>query len=71
MVLHLYKKLPMSITSKLKNQKSIHRLFIFSDTAPVVWTVDLKNGGGSIKRAKEGTAAATFTLVDDDAVSLF
>ena len=39
--------------------------------APTVWTIDLKNGAGSIKKAKEGTPDATFSLTDDDAVSLF
>ena len=38
---------------------------------PVVWTVDLKNGTGSIKNGKEGKADATFSLVDNDAVDLF
>ena len=38
---------------------------------PTVWTIDLKNGSGSIKKAKEGTPDATFSLVDDDAVALF
>lgn len=38
---------------------------------PVVWTVDLKNGSGSIKNAREGKADATFALVDQDAVDLF
>lgn len=38
---------------------------------PVYWTVDLKNGNGSIKNSKEGKADATFALVDSDAVSLF
>jgi len=38
---------------------------------PVFWTVDLKNGNGSIKNAKEGKADATFALVDQDAVDLF
>jgi 3-hydroxyacyl-CoA dehydrogenase/3a,7a,12a-trihydroxy-5b-cholest-24-enoyl-CoA hydratase len=39
--------------------------------APVSWTVDLKNGSGSIKNGKEGKADATFALVDQDAVDLF
>lgn len=38
---------------------------------PVFWTVDLKNGNGSIKNSKEGKADATFALVDSDAVDLF
>ena len=38
---------------------------------PVYWTVDLKNGSGSIKNSKEGKADATFALVDSDAVDLF
>ena len=38
---------------------------------PTVWTVDLKNGNGSIKQGKEGKADATFAMVDDDAISLF
>ena len=38
---------------------------------PVYWTVDLKNGSGSIKNSKEGKADATFALVDEDAVALF
>lgn len=38
---------------------------------PVVWTVDLKNGTGSIKNSREGKADATFSLVDQDAVDLF
>ena len=37
----------------------------------VYWTVDLKNGNGSIKNSKEGKADATFALVDSDAVDLF
>ena len=35
------------------------------------WTVDLKNGNGSIKQGKEGKADATFAMVDDDAINLF
>ena len=38
---------------------------------PVYWTVDLKNGNGSIKNSKDGKADATFALVDTDAVALF
>ena len=38
---------------------------------PVVWTVDLKNGNGSIAEGKQGKADATFALVDNDAVDLF
>lgn len=38
---------------------------------PTTWTIDLKNGSGSIKKAKEGKADATFAMVDDDAMSLF
>jgi putative sterol carrier protein len=38
---------------------------------PVVWTVDLKNGTGSIQDGKQGKADATFALVDNDAVDLF
>jgi sterol carrier protein 2 len=38
---------------------------------PVVWTLDLKNGNGSLKKGKEGKADATFALTDDDAVALF
>ena len=36
-----------------------------------MWTIDLKNGGGAVKKGKEGTADATFSLLDDDVVSLF
>lgn len=36
-----------------------------------MWTVDLKNGSGSVKKGKEGTADATFTLTDADAAGLF
>lgn len=39
--------------------------------APEFFTVDLKNGSGSIKNGKEGKADATFVLVDQDAVDLF
>ncbi len=39
--------------------------------APVYWTIDLKNGNGSIKDGKEGKADVTFSLVDNDAVDLF
>ena len=35
------------------------------------WTIDLKNGNGSIKEAKEGKPDATFSMVDSDAVALF
>lgn len=38
---------------------------------PVAYTIDLKNGNGSIKEGKEGKADVTFTLVDNDAVDLF
>ena len=36
-----------------------------------VWTIDLKNGKGSVVKGKEGKADATFAMVDADAVSLF
>ena len=39
--------------------------------APEFFTVDLKNGNGSIKTSKDGKADATFVLVDQDAVDLF
>jgi putative sterol carrier protein len=42
-----------------------------SDTNPTIWTVDLKNGSGKAVKAKEGTADATFSLTDEDAVGLF
>ncbi len=35
------------------------------------WTVDLKNGSGSIQDGKQGKADATFAMVDDDATALF
>lgn len=35
------------------------------------WTIDLKNGNGSITKGKEGKADATFVMVDSDAVALF
>ena len=38
---------------------------------PVVWTLDLKNGSGSLTKGKNGKADATFALVDQDAVDLF
>ncbi len=38
---------------------------------PEVWTVDLKNGSGSLKKGKDGKADATFALTDADAVALF
>lgn len=38
---------------------------------PVTWTVDLKNGNGSIQEGKHGKADATFSLLDNDAVDLF
>jgi putative sterol carrier protein len=38
---------------------------------PTVWTIDLKNGSGSVTKGKNGTANATFSLVDDDAIALF
>eukprot|EP01017_Pseudomicrothorax_dubius_P001104 TRINITY_DN0_c351_g1_i1.p1 TRINITY_DN0_c351_g1~~TRINITY_DN0_c351_g1_i1.p1 ORF type:complete len:119 (-),score=38.60 TRINITY_DN0_c351_g1_i1:56-412(-) len=37
---------------------------------PSVWTVDLKNGKGSIKKGKEGSADATFIMLDDDLISM-
>ncbi len=37
----------------------------------MVWTVDLKNGNGSIQDGKQGKADATFALLDNDAVDLF
>jgi putative sterol carrier protein len=38
---------------------------------PVVWTLDLKNGNGSMTKGKVGKADVTFALVDSDAVALF
>ena len=38
---------------------------------PLTWTVDLKNGNGSIKEGKHDKADATFSLVDNDAFELF
>jgi len=34
--------------------------------APVFFTVDLKNGEGSVAKGKVGTADATFIMLDDD-----
>ena len=39
--------------------------------APVVWTLDLKNGNGSLTKGKNGKADATFALTDSDAYDLF
>ena len=36
-----------------------------------IWTIDLKNGNGSIKEGKEGKADATFSMLDNDAADLF
>lgn len=36
-----------------------------------IWTIDLKNGNGSIKDGKEGKADATFNMLDNDAADLF
>ena len=35
------------------------------------WTIDLKNGNGSLAKGKEGKADATFAMTDDDAFALF
>jgi alkyl sulfatase BDS1-like metallo-beta-lactamase superfamily hydrolase len=49
----------------------------FMEVAPAkgkpatTWTIDLKNGNGSIKEGKEGKADATFTILDNDAADLF
>lgn len=37
---------------------------------PQVWTVDLKNGTGSIKKGKEGKEDATFIILDDDLIAM-
>ena len=37
----------------------------------MVWTLDLKNGSGSLTKGKNGKADATFALTDQDAVDLF
>jgi putative sterol carrier protein len=37
---------------------------------PVWFTVDLKNGNGSITKGKVGTSDATFTLTDDDLIAV-
>ncbi|KAM3144367.1 hypothetical protein pb186bvf_003531 [Paramecium bursaria] len=37
---------------------------------PTVWTIDLKNGTGSLTKGKNGTADATFSLLDDDFILL-
>ena len=37
---------------------------------PVVYTVDLKNGDGSITKGRQGTADATFCIKDDDLVQV-
>lgn len=34
------------------------------------WTLDLKNGKGSLKKGKEGKPDATFTMTDDDAYNV-
>lgn len=34
------------------------------------WTLDLKNGNGSIKKGKHGKADATFAMTDDDAYNV-
>ena len=40
------------------------------DQPATAFTVDLKNGNGAIKKGKEGTADATFILLDDDLIAI-
>ena len=35
------------------------------------WTIDLKNGNGSLSKGKNGKPDATFSMVDADAVAIF
>jgi alkyl sulfatase BDS1-like metallo-beta-lactamase superfamily hydrolase len=64
------RKLVTSTTSKFLSRRGTCE-YLFSDPNPTVWTVDLKNGSGAVKKGKEGTADATFTLTDEDATGLF
>lgn len=36
-----------------------------------MWTIDLKNGNGSVKKAKEGTPDTTFSVTEADVMDLF
>lgn len=36
-----------------------------------MWTLDLKNGNGSIKKGKEGKPDVTISVLDSDIASLF
>eukprot|EP00358_Blepharisma_japonicum_P006805 CAMPEP_0202941474 /NCGR_PEP_ID=MMETSP1395-20130829/1599_1 /ASSEMBLY_ACC=CAM_ASM_000871 /TAXON_ID=5961 /ORGANISM="Blepharisma japonicum, Strain Stock R1072" /LENGTH=118 /DNA_ID=CAMNT_0049636727 /DNA_START=715 /DNA_END=1071 /DNA_ORIENTATION=- len=37
---------------------------------PVVYTIDLKNGNGSVTKGRVGSADATFTMADDDLIAV-
>jgi hypothetical protein len=37
---------------------------------PQSWTLDLKNGNGSVKKGKEGKADCTFSMLDKDLISM-
>jgi len=67
---------PLLATSGAEAVKKVNSVYQFEIAGakgkePVVWTVDLKNGNGSIQEGKQGKADATFSLLDNDAVDLF
>ena len=64
----LFKQLGEHVSKEVVDK--VRGVYLFKITGGKAWTVDLKNGGGSVKEGEQGKADCTITIADEDFVGL-
>ena len=64
----LFQELGKHVSAEIVNK--VKGVYLFKITGGDSWTVDLKNGTGSVKQGQEGTPDCTITISDEDFVNL-